>query len=107
MRAYVDKRRLEIIRASGGCVHRDHRVHSGCILNDLLGEMDDAYVLAAFEFDHIDPSTKLCNLSETTFFTRKRGKRLGFKDGYELWEAEAAKCRVLCAAHHALAGRIE
>ena len=51
---------------------------------------------AALEFNHIDPSTKLCNISHVTHyavFGRNTKSKKKLKD-------ELSKCEVLCAICH-------
>lgn len=64
---YINRRKIEI----GGCV--------------LCGWFDEN-LLEALHFDHIDRSTKLCNVSELSSYTN-----------FELIDAEIAKTRLLCA----------
>jgi len=91
---YCKKRRCEVIREVG-C-----QCPGGCDLNQLRHQWSNEYLLATFEFNHLDPRKKLKNVSAPTWYTDSKAKDHGFKNWKELWEAEVGKCEVLCAGHH-------
>ena len=93
-KAYVDKRRLEIIKECG-C-----QWHEGCDIYQHVETWSDEYIITGFEFNHIDDTTKLHSVSKETWFTISRAQKHGFKTWKVLWEAEVAKCEVLCTVHH-------
>lgn len=71
MKAWYDRRRAEAVAALGG-----HCAHPGCDETEGL------------EFDHIDPKTKIMNVTE--MMTASEVK----------FQAELAKCQLLCVPHH-------
>tara|TARA_B100000787_G_scaffold170253_1_gene165260 strand:- start:1695 stop:2435 length:741 start_codon:yes stop_codon:yes gene_type:complete len=95
-RAYVFRRRLEIIKECG-C-----QWHEGCDLYQHVVKWSDEYIIKTFEFNHIDDTTKLHHVSKPSWFTNSRAKKHGFKTGKDFWEAEVAKCEVLCTGHHGM-----
>ena len=104
-KAYIDRRRLELILETG-CVHE-----GGCVQNEFMHRMSDDYLLALFEFNHKDgglgAGTGLQHVSSHSWFTDQRVERLNLPNintWQELWEAEVAKCEVLCHSHHVIFG---
>ena len=95
-KAYINKRRLEIIK-EGGC-----QWHEGCDLNQHVETWSDEYIIKLFEFNHIDQTTWLCHVSHDNWFTDSNAKKHGFETWKDLWETEAAKCEVLCRGHHGI-----
>tara|TARA_B100000787_G_scaffold169987_1_gene163290 strand:+ start:446 stop:1192 length:747 start_codon:yes stop_codon:yes gene_type:complete len=96
-RAYVDKRRLEIIKGRCGCQWSE-----GCAPSKILAEMSDEYIMLAFEFNHIDDRTRIQSVSNYAWFTDSMAEKHGFETWKDLWEAEAAKCEILCKGHHGM-----
>tara|TARA_B100000787_G_scaffold168920_1_gene158742 strand:+ start:2798 stop:3544 length:747 start_codon:yes stop_codon:yes gene_type:complete len=95
-KAYIDKRRLEIIK-SCGC-----QWHEGCDIYQHVDKWSDKYIMKGFEFNHIDDTTRLEIVSKHGWFTDNQAKKHGFKTWKEFWEAEVAKCEVLCKIHHGI-----
>ena len=98
-RAFIDKRRLEIIRKTG-CVH------PGCVTNTIIEKYSDKELLSMFDFNHKsgDRGINDHGVSKHKYFTTKRAKTLNFNTWEDLWEAEAEKCEVLCKPHHTIFG---
>ena len=95
-KAYITKRRLEIIRGCG-C-----QWHEGCDLYQHVANWSDKYIIKAFEFNHIDDTKRIQSVSEHQWFTDSQAKKHGFKTWKEFWEAEVSKCEVLCKGHHGI-----
>ena len=58
--------------------------------------------MLAFEFNHIDDTNKLHRVSTHAWFTDSRAEKHGFETWKDLWEAEVAKCEILCKGHHGM-----
>lgn len=71
MKAWYDRRRAEAVAALGG-----HCAHPGCEETEGL------------EFDHIDPKTKTMVIAKMWTASEVR------------FQAELAKCQLLCVPHH-------
>ena len=95
-RAYINKRRLEIIKGCG-C-----QWHDGCDLYQHVETWSDKYILKGFEFNHIDDTKRLKSVSKHGWFTDIQAKKHGFETWKDLFEAEVAKCEVLCKIHHGI-----
>jgi hypothetical protein len=71
MKAWYDRRHAEAVAALGG-----HCAHPGCRLTEDL------------QFDHIDPKTKTMTIAKMWTASEER------------FQAELAKCQLLCGPHH-------
>ena len=88
MKAYYEQRKRELINERG-CAHTD------CPCNRYDGELPLEY----FDFDHIHD--KLKDVSQFLWFCLKTNMTAnGFDCPFKFLDAEIAKCKLLCKAHH-------
>jgi len=69
-------------------MQRRYRARMATAIERLGGRCIQCGSTESLEFDHIDPSTKLMDISQAVTYSTR------------VFEAELAKCQLLCASHH-------